>query len=87
MVAKQLISNSSNNAIVYYFINFYFLFLFYLHLSHVLCIITVLIIYIALQDFILEHYSEDGVNYEEAIADLMETRQVSYQQLNSDKME
>lgn len=78
MVAKQLISNSSNNAIVYYFINFYFLFLFYLHLSHVLCIITVLIIYIALQDFILEHYSEDGVNYEEAIADLMETRQVSY---------
>lgn len=29
-----------------------------------------------LQDFILEHYSEDGGNYEEAIADLMETRQV-----------
>lgn len=32
------------------------------------------------QDFILEHYSEDGTNYEEAIADLMETRQVSYEQ-------
>lgn len=29
------------------------------------------------QDFILEHYSEDGANYEEAIVDLMETRQVS----------
>jgi len=25
----------------------------------------------------LEHYSEDGENYEEAIADLMETRQVN----------
>lgn len=62
---------------------FYFIYIY----LHILCIITVLIIYIALQDFILEHYSEDGVNYEEAIADLMETRQVSYQQLNSDKME
>lgn len=30
------------------------------------------------QDFILEHYSEDGGNYEEAIAELMETRQVKY---------
>lgn len=30
-----------------------------------------------LQDFILEHYSEDGENYEEAIAELMETRQVN----------
>ncbi|XP_031775353.1 rhophilin-2 isoform X3 [Apis florea] len=29
------------------------------------------------KDFILEHYSEDGVNYEEAIADLMETRQAT----------
>lgn len=69
---------------------FYFIYI-YLHICNntiiILCIITVLIIYIALQDFILEHYSEDGVNYEEAIADLMETRQVSYQQLNSDKME
>lgn len=30
------------------------------------------------QDFILEHYSEDGGNYEEAIAELMETRQVKF---------
>jgi len=30
----------------------------------------------------LEHYSEDGENYEEAIADLMETRQVSTQILS-----
>ncbi|XP_032678770.1 rhophilin-2 isoform X1 [Odontomachus brunneus] len=29
------------------------------------------------KDFILEHYSEDGENYEEAIADLMETRQAT----------
>ncbi|OAD52287.1 Protein diaphanous [Eufriesea mexicana] len=29
------------------------------------------------KDFILEHYSEDGGNYEEAIADLMETRQAT----------
>lgn len=29
-----------------------------------------------IQDFILEHYSEDGGHYEEAIADLMDTRQV-----------
>ncbi|XP_024225706.1 rhophilin-2 isoform X1 [Bombus impatiens] len=29
------------------------------------------------KDFILEHYSEDGTNYEEAIADLMETRQAT----------
>jgi len=31
----------------------------------------------------LEHYSEDGENYEEAIADLMETRQVSTQIMSS----
>ncbi|XP_043482253.1 rhophilin-2 isoform X1 [Leptopilina heterotoma] len=29
------------------------------------------------KDFILEHYSEDGGNYEEAIAELMETRQAT----------
>ncbi|XP_014297583.1 uncharacterized protein LOC103573796 isoform X3 [Microplitis demolitor] len=29
------------------------------------------------KDFILEHYSEDGDHYEEAIADLMETRQAT----------
>ncbi|KAL2730333.1 rhophilin-2 isoform X3, partial [Vespula maculifrons] len=29
------------------------------------------------KDFILEHYSEDGENYEEAIAELMETRQAT----------
>lgn len=29
------------------------------------------------KDFILEHYSEDAQNYEDAIADLMDTRQVS----------
>ncbi|XP_043286850.1 rhophilin-2 isoform X2 [Venturia canescens] len=29
------------------------------------------------KDFILEHYSEDGEHYEEAIADLMETRQAT----------
>ncbi|XP_023289396.1 rhophilin-2 [Orussus abietinus] len=29
------------------------------------------------KDFILEHYSEDGTNYEEAIADLMDTRQAT----------
>ncbi|XP_043528415.1 rhophilin-2 isoform X1 [Frieseomelitta varia] len=29
------------------------------------------------KDFILEHYSEDGANYEEAIVDLMETRQAT----------
>lgn len=28
------------------------------------------------QDFILEHYSEDGNSYEEEIADLMDLRQV-----------
>lgn len=53
----------------------------YYYCTYIYIYIYVLIctyIYIALQDFILEHYSEDGVNYEEAIADLMETRQVSY---------
>lgn len=30
------------------------------------------------QDFILEHYSEDGNNYEDEIADLMDLRQVMY---------
>lgn len=30
------------------------------------------------QDFILEHYSEDGNNYEDEIADLMDLRQVVY---------
>lgn len=29
------------------------------------------------QDFILEHYSEDGTEYENEIADLMDLRQVS----------
>lgn len=28
-------------------------------------------------DFILEHYSEDPINYEDAIADITDTRQVS----------
>lgn len=30
------------------------------------------------QDFILEHYSEDGAEYENEIADLMDLRQVSW---------
>lgn len=30
------------------------------------------------QDFILEHYSEDGSEYENEIADLMDLRQVSW---------
>lgn len=30
------------------------------------------------QDFILEHYSEDGNSYEDEIADLMDLRQVVY---------
>lgn len=30
------------------------------------------------QDFILEHYSEDGNNYEDEIADLMDLRQVDF---------
>lgn len=40
------------------------------------------------QDFILEHYSEDGNNYEDEIADLMDLRQVSdSHSLNSWKSE
>lgn len=38
------------------------------------CLAT--IFFVLFQDFILEHYSEDGDRYEEAIAELMETRQV-----------
>jgi hypothetical protein len=30
-----------------------------------------------LQDFILEHYSEDGSQYEDSIAEFMDIRQVS----------
>lgn len=47
-------------------------------LSFLICTnVTMLNLLLCLfQDFILEHYSEDGENYEEAIADLMETRQV-----------
>lgn len=30
-----------------------------------------------LQDFILQHYSEDGNSYEDEIADLMDLRQVA----------
>lgn len=30
------------------------------------------------KDFILEHYSEDAEQYEDAIADFMDTRQVDY---------
>lgn len=32
---------------------------------------------VCFQDFILQHYSEDGNSYEEEIADLMDLRQVS----------
>lgn len=47
-----------------------------LSIKQIVTMITIIIIYL-LQDFILEHYSEDGENYEEAIAELMETRQVN----------
>lgn len=30
-----------------------------------------------LQDFILEHYSEDGIQYEDSIAEFMDIRQAS----------
>ena len=40
-------------------------------------LILMRVLLLLLQDFILEHYSEDGENYEEAIAELMETRQVN----------
>jgi len=35
-----------------------------------------------LQDFILEHYSEDGSHYEDAIAEFMDIRQVSTRQIS-----